>query len=553
MDETSSFRKWRYIAIWLVILLIFYGWQIVRMGGIRANLTTILSDWLCILPVFLLIWMAFFSQFMLPVRTFHDRRKIFERLIAYLFGQHGPALFVENGVVKEHSGERLKKGPGVVWLDSASGAVTRTAVEIKQTLGPGVHFLEKGEFIAGTVDLHIQTHRLGPKDEDEPFGEKPENMSDAEWKQIQDRRKQVSAWTRDGIEVVPNITVTFRLNTGFPKEGQPGSRFGYRTGPTKKDKENEEKDKEAIRKAILGEGINPYANETALRRVAWNELPASLAVDVWREYVAKFTLDELFKQDFELPPSPVDPPQPTEEEIEAVEEPVLHSSQDRRWEVSLVAVLGRFNNFLKMVIQHLEPKREDAVKKTPPSSPMPNVKKKEKEEKKTALQVITSMVKARLTQAEVADLDDYGRIRGKEKIQSKEYDALQKRGLIVQNVSISNIRLAPDVDKHLIDNWSATWLAKAKYESEQIERKRSIIETKQKEETLINYAVHLSREINRLKREGKLSVKEALKALLIRIRAMIRSGPHSEQLRRRMSAELEEIENILKWVEENGR
>ena len=120
--------------------------------------------WITVLSFFfLLIWLAFFAQFVLPVRTFRDRQKIFERLISHLFGRHGPTLFIENGVIKEHSGERLKKGPGVVWLNSASAAVTRTATELKQVIGPGVHFIGKKETIAGTIDLHTQTQSLSPR------------------------------------------------------------------------------------------------------------------------------------------------------------------------------------------------------------------------------------------------------------------------------------------------------------------------------------------------------------------------------------------------------
>jgi hypothetical protein len=99
-----------------------------------------------------------------------------------LFGGHGPALFIENGVIKEHSGERLKKGPGVLWLDSASAAVTRTAVAIKQTLGPGVHFISGREYIAGTLDLHIQSHSIGPKETDKPFDPKSDSQTDEEYR-----------------------------------------------------------------------------------------------------------------------------------------------------------------------------------------------------------------------------------------------------------------------------------------------------------------------------------------------------------------------------------
>ena len=171
MDDTPIYKRpWFYIAGWLFILLLVYGIQILRMGGIRANLSEIALDLACFFPILLVLWMAFFAQFVLPVRTFRDRRRIFDRLITYLLGGHGPALFVENGKIKEHIGERMKRGPGVLWLDSASGAVTRTAVSIRDTLGPGVHFLERYEYVAGTVDLHIQSQVIGPKELDKPFG-----------------------------------------------------------------------------------------------------------------------------------------------------------------------------------------------------------------------------------------------------------------------------------------------------------------------------------------------------------------------------------------------
>src|ERR1041384_6657264 len=182
-------RPWAFIAGWLAVLLVVYGIQVFRMGGLRANLAEIFVDLACVFPLLLLLWMAFFAQFVLPVRTFGDREKIFERLLFYLFGSHGPALFIENGKIKEHSGERLKRGPGVLWLDSASAAVTRSAVSIRQTIGPGVHFIRTGEYVAGTVDLHIQAQSVGPKESDKPFEGRKEEQAQEEWDQIQDRRK----------------------------------------------------------------------------------------------------------------------------------------------------------------------------------------------------------------------------------------------------------------------------------------------------------------------------------------------------------------------------
>src|SRR5215216_4369345 len=181
MDDTPFYKRpLFYIIGWLAFLLLVYGAQIYRMGGIQASIFDIFLDLACIFPLLLVLWMAFFAQFVLPVRTIRDRQRIFDRLITYLFGGHGPALFIENGVIKEHSGERLRKGPGVLWLDSASAAVTRTAVAIKQTLGPGVHFMSSREYIAGTLDLHVQSHSIGPKENDKPFDLKSDSQTEEE-------------------------------------------------------------------------------------------------------------------------------------------------------------------------------------------------------------------------------------------------------------------------------------------------------------------------------------------------------------------------------------
>jgi len=548
MDDDPIYKRpWFYIAGWLVILLLVYGLQILRMGGIRANLREIFIDLACVFPLLLLLWMGFFAQFVLPVRTFRDRQKIFDRLRTYLFGGHGPALFIENGHIKEHSGERLKQGSGVLWLDSASAAVTRTAVSIRQTIGPGVHFINLGEYIAGTVDLHIQSQFIGPKESDKPFAAKKDDQPQEEWDQIQDRRKQVSALTRDGIEVIPNISISFRVNTGFPKRRQPGSRFGYRTGVRRGDKQNEAKDKEAIRKAILGEGINPNAvADSPRRRVAWNELPAALAVDVWREYAAKFTLDQLFQPTQLVPPSDLQIPQPTEEEIDPLSQPVQVSGNRDSMQNGLARMVRELNLMMSRAINVLEGNKEGKGKRTITHQPFPTqVSVKKEPQKKTALQVINEMVTARLTQAEVDVLDDHG-VRGQGKIESGEYKLLQERGLEVRSVGIFGLRFDPEIEETIIRRWSATWLLNAKMESEQVERKRSLVETNANEKAIRQYADFLSKDLIQKKPVG---IKETLKTLLMRTRTLI---INNHQLRQRMTDEQQDLENIIRWIEGNG-
>ena len=162
------------------------------------------------------------------------------------------------------------------------------------------------------------------------------------------------------------------------------------------------------------------------------------------------------------------------------------------------------------------------------------------------------MVKARLTQSEVDTLNETGK-RSKGGVTSQEYLLLEARGLKVQSVSIGNLRLSSEVDEQLKKQWSTTWLANAKSESEQIERKRSIIETSARERALISYAKAISQEVNELAGKSSPEIKGTLKTLLLRSRALIRSGEYSEQLRRRMSVELQDIEDMIKWMEANGK
>lgn len=535
-------RPWFYIATWLVILLVAYGWQIWRMGGVQASLPAILFDLVCVFPVLLILWMAFFAQFTLPVQTFEDRQKVFTRLLADLFGGHGPALFIENGGIKEHSGERLKKGPGVVWLDSASAAVTRTSVKIKQTLGPGVHFLDSGEYIAGTVDLHIQTQTLGPKQDENPFVEESEDG----YVQAVERRKMVSALTRDGIEVIPTLSISFRVNTGLPREGEPGSRFGYRTGITRRMKEIEEKDKEAIRRAILGEGVNPYKTvEMTRHRVAWNELPASLAVDLWREYASKFTLDNLFKPDQLIPARPPMPPEPTDEEIDPLSQPILVTADQSAMQSRYVQFLRDINIRLSRLTHWLEgkPTEEKPTRHALHATIGQNPVQSEPAEG-TALQVINEMVYLRLTTPEVPDLDDHG-VRGKGVIESPEYKLLQKRGITVLAVSISNLHFQKDIEDKIIEKWSASWMKNAEAEKRQIESRQNIVKSAGQEKAIRQYADLLSRDLLRKK---PVNAKESLKTLLMRTRTII---INNDQLRKDMTEEQQTLEDILRWVEEN--
>jgi len=233
----------------------------------------------------------FFSQFILPIQNPKYRPEIYSRVKNFESGSRGPALFIKNGRVIMHEGEEDKHGPGVIVLDTASAAVLRTDTEIRDTIGPGVVFTKsykhnneiRNEYIAGSVDLRAQQQFIGPIPADPPFL-KPILISSAakDNDEIQDRRQQTIGATRDGFDISASISIKFRIKRPAEKkvsESGVKSQYGF--------------DAESVRNAITREVIQLGASEDS-QRMEWNQLPAHLVVNIWREYIRKFKLGDLF-------------------------------------------------------------------------------------------------------------------------------------------------------------------------------------------------------------------------------------------------------------------
>ncbi len=271
MEEPTGFfdRPWVKVLTGLFLCIVFY----VVLG---FWIDTGQHPFAIVFDVFVavvggVVWMIFFSQFVLPVRTLKERWKVLNRLIQYLMQSHGAAIFIENGIIREREGESRRRGPGVLWLDSASAAILRTPVKFTRTIGPGIHFTTKKEYIAATVDLHTHSQSIGPAEHEDPFRVHKDHE---EYEAIQNRRWETSALTRDGIEVVAFISVTFRIKA-TPGEG--GTPFGYNAANVEK----------AIRESLI--------QGAKLDDPVWSPLPAKMVVDVWREYLRKFKLNQLFE------------------------------------------------------------------------------------------------------------------------------------------------------------------------------------------------------------------------------------------------------------------
>ncbi len=501
-----------FAAVALVILLFFFQFP--------QNL------WLPLLILFggLFVWLAFFSQFVLPVRTVADRKKVFNRLLLYVMGMHGPAVFIKNGKIQMHEGEEKLRGPGVVWLDTASGAVLRTAARFTRAIGPGVHFTKWFEHIAGAVDLHTQIQSIGPSANDNPFDE-PKDASPEALAGAKKRKEETSALTRDGIEIVPNITVVFKIKAKPASGHAPGSRFGYNG--------------DSVFNAIKAESINPNElKDTDRRRIRWNQLPAHLAADLWREYLRKFTFSNLFEERENIHYLREKKGSPCPCNLEATYQ---RSTKRKAVDDMLMEIRVFFDKLLRLCMgkQYIPPVPPEECECEPTLEAV-NI------ESETVLQTITRMVKERLQHSQVAEMDNVGEYTGR-MMSSPEYALLQERGIEVVAVTIRNLQFHPSVDAHLIQTWTSTWLAKAQAERDLINDLHKREEVRGKYLALYTHAKDICSPLARtLENTEDLNTKETLKILVASTRTAIH---RDNRLNRRLSIESDEIGEILQWID----
>jgi regulator of protease activity HflC (stomatin/prohibitin superfamily) len=227
------------------------------------------------------------SQFVLPVQTELERRKVFDHLMNFASGTTGPILFVKDGKMVGRKEELRRYGHGVALVDPVSAVVIERAAALRwrfpladadarsrpggaraagagpalvRAAGPGIVFIAPGERIVATLDLRRQS-----------------------------RGTSAEGLTRDGIECGAHISVTFGLDPDpdrrAPAEAgaaQPYERvernlpaFPFNAGSAFR----------AVYGVALGEK----------QAVEWTDLPLMVAVERYRDVLSEYRLDDLFQ------------------------------------------------------------------------------------------------------------------------------------------------------------------------------------------------------------------------------------------------------------------
>jgi hypothetical protein len=232
--QKARFWRWALLFLYLLVCLVVFKQELRGLLRILADLMTGKEQLgaalgmreVEILAINFLAFLFFFfggilftSQFVLPVETAQERRKVFDRLLLYLMRRHGPAVFVKEASVIGQASELESSFPGVVFVDLCSAialenqlvpvlpnkATTPGEVSVRRSkkirrlnifgkrkrgrekpvrvAGPGIVFTEWGEKLRGVADLRRQ-FRLIPN---------------------------VSFATRDGFSVTSHVFVIFSL------------------------------------------------------------------------------------------------------------------------------------------------------------------------------------------------------------------------------------------------------------------------------------------------------------------------------------------------------
>jgi hypothetical protein len=515
--QQPSFRA----LLFAIVLAATWVYDVVFQSGRFIGLARLGLD-LILFVVLLQACLFFYAQFTLPVRTLQERLQIWARLLLHMRNAHGPALFVQNGRLVGQRGENSRAGPSLLWIDTASAVVTRGETGLKQALGPGIHFLASLEHIDAPFSLHTQTYLIGPSYDEPIFGKVPEDATDEDRRRhasMQSKRQMVSGLTRDGNEVVPEIRVVFGLDGSPAQAGTPSSRFRF--------------NKEAIERASRSEGVNVDPVSARRSHVAWNQLPGLIAVDLWREYLAKFTLDELFSSQFDAVPEVIQPEEPPPADTFPATPMIVR----RNWPTRL---LWRFNNSLERRMLKRDLRDNTNVAVCAPS--LPRTSRQMPGRQYTALQIIAQMVRARMMQAAVPILDECGRY-SKGHVLSEEHKRLRERGLRVLDVKLSGYRFDPAIEEHIVRQWTTAWLANGTRERAHVEQLEVLAAEAGKQRAVLEHAAVLA---SAVQSNSLPSVPAALKVLL---KASHDELLTDERLHGGGNAELESLSDLSKWVE----
>jgi hypothetical protein len=226
--------------------------------------------------VLIVIFGFILLPFTQPVKSFNDFINAFRHFVSYLFQGAGRAVFIVNGRLVSRLHAMDVQHLRLIILDNASAGLVLDGKSRMRVLGPGSDQLEPQDALVKIVDLRPRHFIVGPADEN-PFEPKQPAEDEKMWRERLIRRAQTSAFTRDDVEIVPNIIVEFAVKAQTQGRQPP---YGFQSAYALQALEKEYAASKTPVDSISGGDLD--------------RLPGDLAAQAWRYYLPFFTLEGLF-------------------------------------------------------------------------------------------------------------------------------------------------------------------------------------------------------------------------------------------------------------------
>jgi len=284
-----------FIGLMLIWALLIYWQGTISLNGLGENLVRAFRfEFAEIEPAYKsLIWgmtlltsavsfsTLFFVSFSVPLTSRTQIPQILGIFSDLLLGRQSAATILRNGESNklDNGMARITK-QSILQLDASSAVLLRRGSVLTRALGPGFHISKRREIFAGALDLRIQRRISGPLENEDPFAPKQKDEGQAAFLARKGRQEESTALSKDGVEIVPRIELQFQI---AGRHGSTRDPFPFQA--------------EFAWRALAHEGVSAgKPSDLRDRQVNWDWIPSQLAIDLWRIFLRKYTVSDLFEE-----------------------------------------------------------------------------------------------------------------------------------------------------------------------------------------------------------------------------------------------------------------
>ena len=257
--DRSKDRVFSIVSMMFVVVFLWFGAFLILQKEISLREFMFLLSAISMIPLLSIALIVVAPLFLIPleVGTPDLTRESIRMVIGHFTSYPKPVWRIEDGQIQTRveGNPSLGTGPGCLMTEPENLVVLKDSSKITRLAGPGVVLTQHGESPLKVVDLRNQT-----------------------------RSTQITAMTKDGVEVRFTISSRFRINPegASVKLGEP---WPY--------------DEDNVWRAVLAESVEPTGQGPLETHQFhnWEDLPLRIAIQKAKKAIGFYTLDQLYSSD----------------------------------------------------------------------------------------------------------------------------------------------------------------------------------------------------------------------------------------------------------------